>query len=160
MLLNDKHIDKRCKQGLVVPYEPTMLNPASLNIRYSGRYVEYDGEWKEMVEADSVIIKRGNFYLLDTVETFYFPHDLAGEIRLRSSWARKGLQHLLAVFFDPGFFGTATLEITTVAGEIRINKNDAIAQMILISLIEPCMISYKNRSGNYWGQRVPTRSKV
>jgi len=57
--------------------------------------------------------------------------DLAGTLRLRSSFGRRGAL-LGAGFIDPGFRGQLTLCLTNMGQEeMIVNKDDRVVQMIL-----------------------------
>lgn len=57
-------------------------------------------------------MKPGQFILASTQETFNLPNDIAAEFKLKSSIARGGLNHCLAGFADPRWFGSKlTLEL-------------------------------------------------
>lgn len=57
----------------------------------------------------------GGFFLASTREVFHLPNDIAAEYKLKSTLARKGLQHLFAGFCDPGWNGSnLTLEFKNV----------------------------------------------
>ncbi len=52
----------------------------------------------------------GRFYLAHSVEYLRMPNDVAAEVKLKSSTARKGLDHLNAGLIEPDFHGQVTLE--------------------------------------------------
>jgi len=54
------------------------------------------------------------FVLVETLEFVNVPDDLVMELKLKSSIARDGYNHLLALWVDPGFSGILTLEIYNV----------------------------------------------
>jgi deoxycytidine triphosphate deaminase len=75
----------------------------------------------------------GQFVLGHTIEEFHLPLDLSAEFRLKSSAARMGLSHALAVWCDPGWSGsTLTLELHNVSSRhvIALNYGDRIGQMV------------------------------
>ena len=62
--------------------------------------------------SGSVKLSPGEFCLAHTKEEFNLPDNVSAEFRLKSSVARKGLDHALAVWIDAGFHGSVlTLEL-------------------------------------------------
>ena len=51
------------------------------------------------------------FVLAETMEEFKLPDCVAGQLALKSSRAREGIEHLLAGYIDPGYKGRLTLEL-------------------------------------------------
>lgn len=79
------------------------------------------------------LLEPGQFILAHTAEMFDMPLDLSAEFRLKSSAARMGLSHALAVWIDPGFHGsTLTLELHNISRyhTIRLRAGDKIGQII------------------------------
>ncbi len=75
----------------------------------------------------------GQFVLAHTEQLFYLPPFISAEFRLKSSAARMGLSHALAVWCDPGWHGSAlTLELHNVSQyhAVRLQLGDRIGQMI------------------------------
>jgi dCTP deaminase len=65
------------------------------------------------------------------MEWVELPPDIAGTLRSRSSFGRRGVL-IGGGFFDPGFRGQLTLCLTNMGSEdIQVQKNDRIVQMIL-----------------------------
>lgn len=65
-----------------------------------------------LIPASGFSLAPGEFALVNTVEKFYLPNNLAAEYKLKSSLARAGLDHALAGWCDPGWNGSVlTLEI-------------------------------------------------
>ena len=98
-------------------------------------------------------------YLLDTVETVSMPNWACGLLSLKSSIGRMGLEHLHAGWFDPGFHGTATLEIKNMAPwTISLKRGQPIVQLALLSMSQEPRLSYRD-TGRYNGQVGPTPSR-
>ena len=79
------------------------------------------------------ILEPGEFILAHTLETFNLPMDISAEFRLKSSVARMGISHALAVWCDPGWHGSSlTLELYNISRyhAIIIGAGDKIGQMI------------------------------
>jgi dCTP deaminase len=106
---------------VIRPYNRESQQPASYDLR----------------AADQTCLPRGTCTLLPTLEWVELPMDLAGTIRCRSSFGRRGVL-LGAGFVDPGFRGQLTLCLSNMGKEeVTVNKNDRIAQMILHEVRNP-----------------------
>lgn len=120
MILCDLEIRALCEEGLVDPYHPELVNPASLDVRLGPNImveVEDDPELRRFslhgyTEDRPFLLPPGEFILAETIETFFFPSFLAGQFALKSSRARAGVEHLMAGYCDPGWQGSKlTLEL-------------------------------------------------
>lgn len=80
------------------------------------------------------------------------PSDVAGVLRTRSSYARKGLV-LGGGFVDPGFRGNLTLCLSNMSDEeIELKKGERIVQMLLLQVKAPSEV--------YNGQYQDSRGAV
>ena len=119
MILADWQITARCNGGMVSPFDPALVNPASLDVRLGDTLLIESAEGLELVpyplaghtEKNPYLLKPGQFVLACTVETFNLPDDIAAQFMLKSSRAREGIEHLMAGYADPGFNGVMTLEL-------------------------------------------------
>ena len=119
-----RRIDSDCTQERLVikPYSSECQQPASYDLR----------------AADDTLLPRGTCTLVPSLEWVELPPDVAGTLRCRSSFGRRGVL-MGAGFVDPGFRGQLTLCLTNMGSEdIGMHKNDRIVQMIL----------YEVRNGN------------
>lgn len=106
---------------VIRPYSRESQQPASYDLRAAGE----------------IRLTCGTCTLLPTLERVELPMDLAGTIRCRSSFGRRGVL-LGAGFVDPGFRGQLTLCLTNMGKEeILVSKNDRVAQMILHEVRNP-----------------------
>ena len=105
---------------MVTPFEPSLVNPASLDLRLGNRLLIESAQSPALVpyplehhsEAEPYMLQPGQFVLAHTVETFNLPPTTAAQFVLKSSRAREGLEHLLAGYCDPGWSGSVlTLEL-------------------------------------------------
>ena len=113
----NRRLEEECAAGKLVirPYSRDCQQPASYDLR----------------AADETCLYPGVCTLLPTLEWVELPGDLAGTLRCRSSFGRRGLL-LGGGFVDPGFRGQLTLCLTNMGKvEIMVPKNERIAQMIL-----------------------------
>lgn len=119
--------------GGLTPYDPACINPASVDLRWSGRLL-LERAGMVTMEQDVLLMQPGDFRLVDTLETIAMPPDAAGRLVMKSSFGRQGLG-LLSGWFDPGYVGTATLQIVNHSKEdILITKDQRIVQLVLFHL--------------------------
>jgi len=126
-----RRLDQDCGRGnlIITPYSNECQQPASYDLRAAG---------------DSLLPK-GTCTLVPTLEWVELPMDLAGTLRCRSSFGRRGVL-LGAGFVDPGFRGQLTLCLTNLGSDdLIVQKNDRIVQMILHEVRE----GNRNYSGRY-----------
>jgi len=118
-VLADHEIHNLARRNLVFPFQSELVNPASLDVRLGENLlvelptttslVPYSiaGHTKEK----PFMLQPHEFILAETVEEFDFPDCVAGQLALKSSRAREGIEHLLAGYIDPGYKGRLTLEL-------------------------------------------------
>jgi len=120
LLLADHQIRDLCKQGMVVPYNEELLNPASLDVTLGDHLmveVEHTPELQLLsiehhTKENPYWLAPQEFVLAETTEIFAMPDDVAGLFFLKSSRAREGFEHLHAGVLDPGWHGSKlTLEL-------------------------------------------------
>ena len=159
VLSDDQIVDWAVKGG-VTPFEPSLVNPASIDLRWSGKSrCAYRWGWSDVENQDELAVMPGLLYLLDTMETVAMPTNACGVLSLKSSMGRMGLEHLHAGWFDPGFHGTATLEIKNMAPwTIVLKRSQPIVQLALLSMSQEPRLSYK-ATGRYNGQEGPTPAR-
>jgi dCTP deaminase len=112
-----RRLDQDCGRGYLVitPYSSECQQPASYDLRAAG----------------DLLLPRGTCTLVPTLEWVELPMDLAGTLRCRSSFGRRGVI-LGAGFVDPGFRGQLTLCLTNLGSDdLIVQKNDRVVQMIL-----------------------------
>jgi dCTP deaminase len=120
VILCDSEIRALCEEGLVDPYDPALVNPASLDVRLGFELMVEMEEYPTLIpfdisghtQANPFYLRPGEFVLGCTIETFCLPVDVAGQFALKSTRARQGLEHLMAGYCDPGWSGSKlTLEL-------------------------------------------------
>lgn len=176
MILNDKWI--KDNSWMFEPYDESRVNPASIDLCWSGRYKtatgwygdenivtweKNDKLWSKVFEQDILTLCPNELYLLDTLETVQIPPDVCGILMLKSSMGRFGLEHLHAGFFDPGFGyenpSTGTLEIYNASPRcISIRRGQPIVQMVFMRMADVPERDYRT-TGRYNGQKVPTEAQ-
>lgn len=196
--LNDKMLAELCeKHQLVQPYDPSRVNPASIDLALGREFVNLSeqqihyipdagvgkgthAEPGERFWADNVFLHPGVALLATTAERvaipdhpillmgesnidpmeaktafdwIYAPQYLpacTGELRLKSSAARNGLDHALAGWIDPGFDGTLTLELHAHR-PIELVAGKCYVQLVVATMLAAPARSYL-QTGRYVGE--------
>jgi|SRR5208337_2882501 len=135
MILSAQSIRKR--KGMIEPFYERTLD---MGLTYGLGPAGYDFR----IAEDVIILSQG-FVKVSSIERFAIPCDLQGEVKDKSTWARRGISVFNTVF-DPGFRGWATIEIANHSRyEIEIKAGMAIAQMIFEVLDEPTELPYNGK---------------
>lgn len=112
----------------VEPYDPSMIQPASLDVRLDKHFkvlthrgpihpaaAPVDFEDYTVPREGAFILQPGDFVLGSTYEKITLPSDRSAQFEGKSSLGRLGLlTHITAGFIDPGFSGHITLELSNV----------------------------------------------
>lgn len=181
VLFSDQDIYQEIETGRikVEPYDPAMIQPASLDVRIdrffrlfdNHRYPHIDPSQPQedltrLVEVDPdepFILHPGEFVLGSTYETISLPDNIAARLEGKSSLGRLGLlTHSTAGFIDPGFSGHITLELSNMATlPIMLWPGSKVGQLCFFRLTSPTQHPYGSGPyGNrYQGQRGPTASR-
>jgi dCTP deaminase len=103
-------------QGLILPYNPEQVNPASYDVTLGPKIlIEEQEGWREVdISIPGFHMGPGCFVLAHTVEVVKIPPYLECTFQLKSSRGREGYEHALAGYIDPGFEGQVTLELTNL----------------------------------------------
>jgi dCTP deaminase len=144
MILSAQSIRERCggEKPLLTPFVERGVSPGGRSFGLAA--ASYDVR----IDQDVVVAPRG-FMLASTVEHFVMPHDLAGTVRDKSSWARVGLA-VQNTHIDPGWRGYLTVELSNHSDvEIRIVHGEPIAQIVFELLDRPTELPYR---GKYFDQ--------
>ena len=159
MIWNDAAILQWLSRGGITPLDYDCINPASIDLRFSGKaFVSRVTGWEALPDGD-LIMRPGDLYLMDTVEYVRMPPDVAGMLNLKSSIGRMGIEHLHAGWFDPAFHGTATLEMANLSKRpVTIEKGRRIVQLVLMEMVAAPQRSYIE-TGRYNGQTGPTKAR-
>lgn len=162
-ILCDWQIRAHCEGGMVAPFDPELVNPASLDVRL-GRFIRVESaQSPELIlidlelwdEQDPYMLRPGQFILAETMETFHLPDTIAAQFMLKSSRAREGLEHLMAGYCDPGWHGSKlTLELhnSRQLHPVAIWPGMKIGQMVFHRMDQPPLRSYA-QTGRYNGDQ-------
>lgn len=138
-----------------------LVNPASIDIRV-GRTAIVETSFgrmeKMIIPSTGLTLEPGDFALVDTWESFNVPNGYAMDLRLKSSTARRGFDHSLAFWVDPGWRGVLTMEIKNVLQYhgLKLVPGERFAQVIVHKLSG---MSDKPYAGRYNGATSVEESK-
>jgi dCTP deaminase len=162
MILSDTSIRRIGLWNFISPAEDILVNPASIDIRLGSTILEQAAgidHWKpyDLKGRKTYELQPGQFVLVETHEQLLVPQGYAIDLRLKSSVARKGFDHSMAFWFDPGWKGIGTLEIRNVSHWVLVLEHMMrFAQIIIHELSEPTTKLY---SGKYQGAKTVEAAK-
>lgn len=168
-ILSDYQITARCHGGMVSPFDPELVNPASLDVRLGDTLLIESAASSALVpyplhlhtEIEPYLLRPGQFVLTCTVETFNLPDDIAAQFMLKSSRAREGLEHLMAGYCDPGWYGsklTMELHNSRQLHPVKLWPGMKIGQMVFHQMAATPQRSYAV-TGRYCGDTTVQSSK-
>ena len=154
MILPDHEIERLALAGMITPFNPDQLNPASYNVRASNDIMLEDGGimiMSNITGRSCIRLEPGEFILASTIEKFSLPLDVCAQFALRSTWARKGLEHAMAGFCDPGWHNsvlTMELKNNLQYEPIVISVGECIGQMVFFRMESAPRKGYSGRYNN------------
>ncbi len=135
---------------------------AEKNLTPNGYDVTIDEIWIPSIDKrhkdGTVRIPGKSWFVIGTKEYLVLPLTLVAEIWIRTSWVRKGV---LSSFgrIDAGFNGNLTFSAYNASeSTVEVPIGERFAQVVFEELKSPPKKGYKERSGNYHGQRGITLS--
>lgn len=132
--INASSVDVRLGRKLLVEELPKGLKKSELPVvTLREREPLTFEEFTLKPGGNPYLLYPGQFVLAQTIEEFNLPLDISAEFRLKSSTARMGLSHALAVWADAGWHGSVlTLELHNISQHhiIALHYGDRIGQMI------------------------------
>lgn len=167
-VLPDVEILTLVRRGLVTPFDDALVNPASLDVRLGSNLLIELPTTTDLVpysiascsKDKPYMLQPHEFVLAETLEEFKLPDCIAGQLALKSSRAREGIEHLLAGYVDPGYCGRLTLELQNarVMHPVPIWPGMRIAQIVFHRL---SMLPAKDYSmtGRYFNDKTVQGSK-
>lgn len=114
-------------------------------------------------DDEAFIMQPGDFALASTIEKLELPNDLLGRLEGRSSIARLGITvHSTAAVFEPGWIGTATMELSNLGRmPVALYPGMRICAFSFQQLTSPVLTQYRDKVGNkYAGQMDPRASQL
>ena len=117
----------------------------------------------EVAEGEAFIMQPGDFALASTMETLELADDLLGRLEGRSSIARLGITvHSTAAVFEPGWIGTATMELSNLGRmAVALYPGMRICAFSFEEVSSPVRVPYRQKLNNkYAGQVTPRASQL
>ncbi|CCF83814.1 dCTP deaminase [Nitrolancea hollandica] len=185
MILSDREILQALKDGRikVVPELDleSQLGSCSIDFRLGNTFMVFEhsrfsyidprhaqsiGEAMRTIvvpDGEAFIMQAGDFALASTMESLVLPDDLLGRLEGRSSIARLGITvHSTAAVFEPGWEGTATMELSNLGRmAVALYPGMRICSFTFEQLSSPAMVPYRMKKDNkYAGQSDPKASRL
>ena len=186
MVLSDRDIVKALEEGRIkispAPDLSRQLGSISVDFRLGRTFMVFEhsrhsfidprnpksiGEAMRTIEVvgddEPFIMQPGDFALASTVESLELPNDLLGRLEGRSSIARLGITvHSTAAVFEPGWIGTATMELSNLGRmAVALYPGMRICAFSFETLSSPVTTPYRDKIGNkYAGHMTPKPSQL
>lgn len=185
MILSDRDILKALDTGRVridpAPDLERQLGSVSVDFRLGTTFMVFEhsrfsfidprhpqsiGDAMRTIEVpadEPFIMQPGDFALASTMESLELPDDLLGRLEGRSSIARLGITvHSTAAVFEPGWIGTATMELSNLGRmAVALYPGMRICAFSFETVSSPVLTPYRNKRDNkYAGQVTPGASQL
>ena len=185
MILSDRDIKRHIEAGSIrVDPSPDLeiaLGSCSIDFRLGNTFMVFEhssysyidprqpqsiGEGMRTIEIaddERFIMQAGDFALASTIETLELADDLVARLEGRSSIARLGITvHSTAAVFEPGWIGTATMELSNLGRmAVALYPGMRICSFTFEQLSSPAEVPYRAKAGNkYAGQIKPRASAL
>ncbi|MFP4052075.1 MAG: dCTP deaminase [Thermoplasmata archaeon] len=153
MIISDTQIEELIREDKlgIEGYREENLTPNGYDLTISEISIEGD----ESVNEGSVKIPENTWFAVSTDEYVRFPSNIAGELWIRTTWARQGVISSFGMI-DSGFEGNLTLSAYNAGDEIEIDIGETFAQLVFHILSKDSKKLYEERSGNYQGSKGVT----
>ncbi len=183
MILADREILQALKDGRIkISPEPDLgkhLGSCSIDFRLGDTFMVFEHSRFSYIDprqpqsigaamrtlvipdGEPFIMQAGDFALASTMESLELPDDLLGRLEGRSSIARLGITvHSTAAVFEPGWVGTATMELSNSGRmAVALYPGMRICSFTFEQLTSPVLVPYGKKQGNkYAGQIQPRAS--
>jgi len=185
MVLSDRDIRKALEEGRIkidpFPDYEKQLGSISVDFRLGHTFMVFEhsrfsyidprhpasiGDAMRTIEVgddEPFIMQPGDFALASTIESLELPDDLLGRLEGRSSIARLGITvHSTAAVFEPGWVGTATMELSNLGRmAVALYPGMRICAFSFETLSSPVSMPYRKKKNNkYSGQVSPRASQL
>lgn len=140
----------RAKGELAIdPFEPRNLTPNGYDVSVAEVAVPSRGLRVREGVAKVPPVTR---FAVGTRETLRLGRHLAGQIWLRTTWARRGVVTSFGMI-DAGFAGNLTFGAWNGSDtELELPVGERFAQVVFLTLESPASETYEKRSGTYQNQ--------
>lgn len=153
MILSDIQIEDLIEEDElgIEGFKDENLTPNGYDLTISE--ISIDGD--KSVNEGTAEIPKNTWFAVSTEEYVRFPSNVAGELWIRTTWARKGVISSFGMI-DSGFEGNLTLSAYNAGDEIYIDIGETFAQLVFHLLSKDSEKLYDERSGNYQGSKGVT----
>ena len=116
-LLNSADIaDYVAQTGMIFPFDPAMLGPASYEMVLGGEYLYWNEDGnecsrKELANGEKLVLRKNSITYVSVRETFRLPDYIAIRFNLRVKHVHRGLLLGTGPLVDPGFHGNLMIPI-------------------------------------------------
>lgn len=116
-LLNSADIaDYVAHTGMIFPFDPSRLGPASYEMILGGEYLYWDENGKkcsckDIKTGDELVLRKNSITYVSVRETFRIPNYIALRFNLRVKHVHRGLLLGTGPLVDPGFHGKLMIPI-------------------------------------------------
>lgn len=114
----------------------------------------------EDYKGEACIISAHSFILARSLEYFKIPRQVLALCLGKSTYARLGVI-VNVTPLEPEWEGYITMEISnTSPAAVKVYSREGIAQLVFLESSSPCLVSYRDRQGQYQAQkeiRLPPR---
>ena len=185
MVLSDRDIKIALEEGRIkidpAPDLDKQLGSISIDFRLGNTFMVFEHSRHSFIDPrhpssigdamrtyhveddEAFIMQPGDFALASTIESLELPDDLLGRLEGRSSIARLGITvHSTAAVFEPGWIGTATMELSNLGRmPVALYPGMRICAFSFQQLTSPVTTRYRDKVGNkYAGQIDPRASQL
>lgn len=153
MILSDTQIEELLdddKLG-IEGFKEENLTPNGYDLTISEISIAGNESFKE----GTVKIPGDTWFAVSTEEYVKFSSNIAGELWIRTTWARQGIISSFGMI-DSGFEGNLTLSAYNSGDEIEIDIGETFAQLVFHLLSKDSEKLYEERSGTYQGSKGVT----
>lgn len=185
MVLSDRDILEALESGRIridpAPDIATQLGSVSVDFRLGHTFMVFEhsrfsyidprnpgsiGDAMRTIEVgddEPFIMQPGDFALASTIESLELPDDILGRLEGRSSIARLGITvHSTAAVFEPGWNGTATMELSNLGRmAVALYPGMRICAFSFQRVSSSVRTPYRDKAHNkYAGQSTPRASQL
>lgn len=152
-LLSDADIRQYLAKGeiQIEPFDERNLTPNGYDVSVEEIVVP-----SALGSSPSTRIPPASRFAVSTRESIRLSRHVAGQIWLRTTWARRGVVAAFGMI-DAGFSGTLTFGAFNASSDpLDLPIGERFAQVVFLTLETPASQTYDQRSGTYQGQKGVT----
>jgi len=154
-LLSDTDIRHYLAKGeiQIEPFDERNLTPNGYDVSIEEVVVPTA---KGRTRPAAALIPPATRFAVSTRESIRLGPHVAGQIWLRTTWARRGVVAAFGMI-DAGFSGTLTFGAFNGSSHaLEVPIGERFAQLVFLTLDSPASETYEKRSGTYQGQKGVT----